>query len=218
MHYHQNATLQREIATELLWHFPIDLNTKVLDLGCGSGFIAETLDSKTLNGYDIMQTDKSPKMVSFASQFSPSMIADFDNTLPFKNNTFDVTFSSMALQWARNLTFTISEIKRVTKKFAFIAIPIDGSLAGVSNIFRSHGVEPPIITFPSIFDLQNTCDSIEIVSFKTHDSPIKTLKDMNKMELKNSNYRGRISHKFAKNLLTEIHDEWKIAFCSIMCT
>lgn len=136
MQYHTNATFQKEIArklVEIACEF-VDLkNAKTFtDVGCGSGFIAEKLLEIGVLKEKITQLDHNPSKLSFASQFGKTQIWDFNK--PYTGTEkFDVIFSSMALQWAKDFNQTLSHIDKMLAAGGvfFFAVPVNNSLESV---------------------------------------------------------------------------------------
>jgi len=107
-----------------LSHSKLNLNSVVLDVGCGTGVLAEKIvnDVKFIVGVDF-----SRKMLDRArsrlKQFNNAAIicADADS-LPFKNGKFTHVFAITLLQNMPNPADTLNEIKRIAKAGALIVI------------------------------------------------------------------------------------------------
>ncbi|MGR5237747.1 malonyl-ACP O-methyltransferase BioC [Vibrio alfacsensis] len=131
--YDKHAAFQRDVGQRLLEKLPSDLtNKRVLDLGCGTGYFSELLQQR---GADVVCADISPAMLDKARERCGDkrmsyVLADAEN-LPFDDLSFDYVFSSLALQWCADLSFPLSEIRRVlnvTGKGCFSTL-VDGSLS-----------------------------------------------------------------------------------------
>lgn len=139
MLYHNHATLQRNIAATLIEiskeFIKIDGSKKIADIGSGSGFIAEHLLKIGAKRSNILQLDKNPEMLEFGQKFGRTQICDFDYELNI-GERFDIAFSSMSLQWSRDINYTISNVKKIlTDDAIFIfAVPIAGSLQELYRI------------------------------------------------------------------------------------
>lgn len=121
----------------------IKKEAKILDLGCGSGFVPETL--KKYFQADIFGVDIEDLRV--VKQF-PFQIFD-GKKLPFKDNFFDVVFISYVLHHADNQKELISEARRVTKDKVIIYEDIpEGILGKLGNFLHS-------ITSRLIFPIQD---------------------------------------------------------------
>ncbi|MDX1949001.1 MAG: methyltransferase domain-containing protein [Rickettsiales bacterium] len=107
--YNQNAILQKKVAENLanLIKAELSQNSKILDIGSGTGFIAEFLGE-----FNIIQSDFSFEMCNINKKFGKSIVADFD-ALPFQKNSFDFVTSSLALQWSLDIEKTFVEIQKI---------------------------------------------------------------------------------------------------------
>ncbi len=95
---------------------------KVLDVGCGSGlFFPEVADKAGV----VVGVDVSKKLLLKAKEHTDRNVhvvqADADH-LPFKDGTFDATFSFTVLQNMPQPNKTLTELKRVTARCGKIAI------------------------------------------------------------------------------------------------
>jgi len=81
---------------------------KIIDLGCGKGALSRAL--KDLN-WDITAIDVNPPELSDI----PTLKADLNKPLPFKDNTFDVVVSSEVIEHLENIHQFVREIHRILK-------------------------------------------------------------------------------------------------------
>lgn len=119
--YSQHDFLQREIASRVFERLSL-INIKpknILDLGCGNGASSRELKS-TFSASKITAVDIAPGMLEEAKK-SQSWFktihyqqADIDQ-LPFENNSFDLLFSNLTIQWLPDLKITFKELNRVLK-------------------------------------------------------------------------------------------------------
>jgi ubiquinone/menaquinone biosynthesis C-methylase UbiE len=96
----------------------------VLDAGCGVGLLFEHVAEKVkiLVGADISKGILKEARGKARNHENVALIlADVDN-LPFPHQIFDVVFAITIVQNTPNPTFTINEIKRVTKPKSTIVI------------------------------------------------------------------------------------------------
>lgn len=115
--YDHYADFQLRVANTLLKWVP-DLNGKVLDLGCGTGYCLQAMEKKPAVTYRL-GLDISAGMLDQAQlKFQKSdaaprwCIADFES-LPFSPGSFDYIVSSLAVQWCDALCSTLCELRRV---------------------------------------------------------------------------------------------------------
>jgi malonyl-CoA O-methyltransferase len=127
--YEKEAVLQREAGKHLIEFAKPNLKGKILDLGCGTGFLGEFID-KNLIGLDI---SKSMLEIANSKGYTPIQ-GDIEN-LPFKSNTFDTILSNFSLHWL-DLDKAFSEVNRVLKKESYFIfnIPIKNTLSIIEKI------------------------------------------------------------------------------------
>lgn len=117
--YDDVAGLQRAVGNELFSRLPQELSTAsvVVDLGSGTGFFTTQLAQRFLNS-TIVGLDLAEGMLRYAAQHSaPSatwLCGDAEK-LPLANDSVDLIFSSLAIQWCDDLTGLMSELVRVLK-------------------------------------------------------------------------------------------------------
>jgi trans-aconitate 2-methyltransferase len=107
-HYHQNSTVQKSLADELLsWH-TIQPNENILDLGCGDGVITAKLSQMVPQG-KVLGIDPSSEMIALARQGFPK--SDFAH-LDFQigkaedyhgQNHYSFITAFNCLHWVRDL-------------------------------------------------------------------------------------------------------------------
>ena len=144
---YKHALLQLKLKSE----------SKILDVGCGSGLLFSFLPSKVRM---IVGIDISNKLLLKAkkeeNRHSIHLIqADADN-LPIKDNIFDVVFSFTLLQNMPNPKTTIKEIKIVTKndgKIILTALKKAFSLKDFCDILKKSGLNT--IAIESVDDLKD---------------------------------------------------------------
>ena len=121
--YDNHAKLQQQVLEELVNKAKplLTPNAKIFDAGCGTGRLADLISG------DIIQLDIAHNMCEMAAKNGkPTINGDISN-LPFADNSFDVVFSSLALQWSPELEKSLDEIKRVLKPNGIMAISSFGS-------------------------------------------------------------------------------------------
>tara|TARA_Y100001956_G_scaffold79258_1_gene92131 strand:- start:4453 stop:5256 length:804 start_codon:yes stop_codon:yes gene_type:complete len=130
--YDAHAAFQRDVGQRLLDNMPLDLSgKKVLDVGCGTGYFSQLLRAR---GAEVVCFDLSEEMLLAArSRCGVSHMSYHQGDaeqLPFKSNTFDFVFSSLALQWCQDLAIPLAEMRRVTKAHGgiYFSTLMDGSL------------------------------------------------------------------------------------------
>lgn len=88
---------------------------KVLDLGCGDGAVASYLQKHV--GIEVTGADISIGALRVAKKRGIKTVqVDVEKKLPFKKGEFDVVFWGDNVEHLFDPEFTLSEIKRITKK------------------------------------------------------------------------------------------------------
>ncbi|MDI9244889.1 malonyl-ACP O-methyltransferase BioC [Marinobacter sp. CHS3-4] len=88
-----------------------------LDLGCGTGWFTREIGERGRVEHTV-GVDLAPGMLQFAKSACPTdlqwLAADAE-VLPFKDNSVDLIFSNLMIQWAENPEQVLSECRRVLK-------------------------------------------------------------------------------------------------------
>lgn len=111
--YDRFAHVQRRVAADLYQFCPM-FSGSVLDLGCGTGYMAERLLKSALPPH-VLLADLAQPMVKIAREKLPAlsgMVADAES-LPLQDQSLAGVVSSLALQWCRDLTTVAQEAHRV---------------------------------------------------------------------------------------------------------
>ncbi|WP_179371823.1 class I SAM-dependent methyltransferase [Nitrosopumilus ureiphilus] len=148
-----------ELATALEM-FPKKKNLEVLEIGGRDGFQAELISK---NGYNVTSIDIKPLF----PQFFPVQKGDI-NKLNFKENSFDIIFSSNMLQEIVSIKEAFNEMKRVLKKDGVIIHIVPSSWWSLITNFWHYCLIPKYLIkskkFQSIFNsdikMENTNKNI----------------------------------------------------------
>lgn len=107
--------------------------TLILDVGCGTGIV--TRDIVHLTRGSVFAIDESSDMVSVAQQ----VLHQYDNvhlqigsaeTLPFPDETFDITTCNLVLMWAHHPYQVVREMARVTKNGGTVLASLEPDYGG----------------------------------------------------------------------------------------
>ena len=168
--YDVSARLQRFSGKNLMPWLPKNKDLTVVDLGCGTGFFTDLLSSNydTVIGFDI-----SSSMLNYAKKKRASSIHWLEgdaHKLPFQDNSIDVIYSNLVIQWCDPLNVAITEILRVLKPggcFIFTTL-IDGTLYELKSSWSEVDNDKHVIDFKQSTDLRSLFNtSISTVAEET---------------------------------------------------
>ena len=115
--YDQVALFQKEIGAELLEKLPVGNSvSRVLDLGCGTGYYLQFLHSRYPEA-DILALDLAFGMVQRVRERIESVFCCCGDAerLPIAANQFEIIFSNLALQWCDDPGRLLREIYRILR-------------------------------------------------------------------------------------------------------
>jgi len=139
--YNSAADVQLDISFDAMVYVPPAYKNG-LDIGCGTGRISQQLATRCNT---LVAMDLAFGMLSYAKENSldadPSICwlqGDAD-CLPMADNSVDMVFSSMALQWSDNQQKVLAEVARVmtTGAHAVLAIMCDGSFNQLNDSWQT---------------------------------------------------------------------------------
>ena len=119
--YDSSASLQQRVATKLRSHLPTfdrDSPLTMLDMGCGTGRETAALQlhypKAIITGLDLSEGMLAYARSHYLLEIGIWIQGDIER-MPFTNNTFDLAFSSLAIQWCESLGNVLVEVYRVLK-------------------------------------------------------------------------------------------------------
>ncbi|PCJ86985.1 MAG: malonyl-[acyl-carrier protein] O-methyltransferase BioC [Thiotrichaceae bacterium] len=119
--YSQYAVLQNEVCNRLLEKLDVvKINPEyILDAGAGTGAALPDLFERYKKA-QLVALDLSENMLAQSAQHgrllrTPHLVCADIEKLPFADNTFDLVFSSLSLQWCNDLNAAFLEARRVLK-------------------------------------------------------------------------------------------------------
>ena len=233
--YDSHAELQREIGRRLLAHLEFTKITpaKILDVGCGTGFFTRLLAEKYQKS-DIYAADLSESMVRHTKNAHPRRwpwqrkyhhaVSDAV-ALPFKDGSFDLVTSNLAMQWVPEPQAMMKEMRRVLAPGGLLLfstfgrrtlIELKQTLAEVSDN-HSNSVLP----FPDVMSLGDSLAKVAVEAPVT-DADMFTLTYPDTMalvrELKGigasaSAIQGRSGGLYGRALLRNLDNHYRAKFC-----
>ena len=98
----------------------ISQDTKILDVGCGSGKLTRFWSRK---GYDILGLDISDQALAFTHSKGTAVVKADVRKLPFKDDTFGLVYSDGLLEHFTDPESILAELFRVSKTYVFTLVP-----------------------------------------------------------------------------------------------
>lgn len=135
--YNPAARLQRYMGQVMLDQLATEPDSRpnpglVLDLGCGTGWFTGELGDRCSASLTL-GADLAPGMIEFARSVCPknlAWLAADAEALPLADNSVDLIFSNLMIQWAENPRQVLSECRRVLRPGGRLLVStlLDGTL------------------------------------------------------------------------------------------
>lgn len=108
---------------------------EILCVGCGT---AEESEELTRRGAQVTGIDLSPVSVKFAQESYPAsrFAVSRMERLPFKDHSFDMAYSSLALHYPEDLKGTLTEIKRVLRDGGILQCSLGHPVRYSGDVYR----------------------------------------------------------------------------------
>lgn len=158
--YDKSARLQRNTGKHLMPWLPDNNDLTVLDLGSGTGFFTNLLASKYKQ---VIGVDISGKMLGFANQNRHHDIHWLQGDaykIPLQDNSIDLVYSNLMVQWCDPLMPIINEVMRVLKpggSFVFSTL-VEGTLFELKSSWAAVDNDQHVIDFKSDYDVLSLLD------------------------------------------------------------
>ena len=159
--YDKTAVLQAEVLSRLLERLQYIKHkpASILDVGCGTGKGIRGLQ-KHYPGARVHAMDIAHQMLLEASRQyrwwskKPRVVADMES-LPFRAASFDMLFSSLALQWSNDLKQSLNELARVGKPGGLLMFATLGpmTLNELDQAWRDIDNQPRVHDFIDMHDV-----------------------------------------------------------------
>lgn len=132
-------------------HFRLKPGTKLLDAGCGYGYIMRTYGPYCLPGGELVGLDRDKKLMAVAARFcrkdgldkAARFVCSDIYKMPFPDNTFDVGIAHVVLIHLAEPERVLDELIRVTRRGGCIAL-FEPARSGGSSTGWSSWHEPTI--------------------------------------------------------------------------
>ncbi len=174
----------------LLENIPLQTDSTVLDIGCGTGFPLFELAGRLGNTSHIVGLDvwlaalnrANQKRLQF-NQTSVSLVGYDGTTFPFQDNIFNLIISNLGVNNFANPRQTVQECYRVTKAGGYLALTtnLNGHMGEFYKIFRQ-----VLVSFGNDVYLQR------LDTHKSHRGTTNTVSDLltnNRYTFKDMNIR-----------------------------
>jgi len=99
---------------------PLENISRVIDIGCGEGFIINCLDMPDVTGVDI---SKNALKLAKDKNRNSNLCAGSVYELSFKNDSFDLAIATEVLEHLEEPERAIQEIKRVSRNYCVFSVP-----------------------------------------------------------------------------------------------
>ena len=143
--YNKHNMIQAEVAKALIEKIPLGKYGNILDLGCGSGEVFKNLQKQHIHFDSFTAFDSAQNMLAIHPEAGnvTKVCADFNDENFLKvlpQEKYDLLFSSSAIQWSRDLNFTLSAISSLAKT-AYLAIFTSGTF---KTLHQTANIRSPI--------------------------------------------------------------------------
>lgn len=161
--YSQAASLQQAVGKNLISLVPGKSYQTCIDLGCGPGEHLPALQKISDNLFAVDISTSMLKALSQTNTNATGVCGDAEQ-LPFADNSVDIIYSSLTLQWCSDLLSVMEEAYRVLKPggiFAFSCL-LEGSLWQLKKAWRSVDDFEHINRFPTMAELDRAIESARL--------------------------------------------------------
>lgn len=165
--YMQGARLQQQVALDALAMLPKAKHGHLLDLGCGPGWLHPRL-TEHCAGFSAV--DLSAGMLATASKagLAEHYLQADAQQLPLADNSVQVVFSSLMLQWCDTPAAVFAEIGRVLRPGGKLVITtlVEGTLCELSQAFASLDSYPHVRRFLPVDNVEQAALATKDVSWQ----------------------------------------------------
>ena len=122
--YSELSDLQRKHGEELIKKLSLGKNVKILDLGCGTGYLSSLLADSVGPGATVVAIDPNKSRLELAQkQYSrPNLLFVEANDVSLPEDQYDLVFSNYVLHWIENKAAVLKKVHQNLKpggQFAF---------------------------------------------------------------------------------------------------
>lgn len=162
--YDQHAKVQKSAAlrlSKLLDEHNLT-PTKVLEIGCGTGFLSQYL-LKLFPSSSFNFSDFSPSMLRICKKNTSHKknvkysLMDMDHLK--LHEKYDLTTSSLAFQWSQNIAKLLVFLSKYSHNIVFSTL-LNGTFIEWSHLCKIYNMENGVLQLPSKSDLQKTMEKL----------------------------------------------------------
>ena len=223
--YDEAAVLQKEVCQRLLEKLDVvQLSPEwILDAGTGTGEAVKPLQ-KRYKKADVVLLDLSESMLQKAVKQGvvfrkPHQVCGNIESLPFANQSFDLLFSNLAMQWCNDLGATLTEFKRVLKPGALLQFATFGpdTLKELRASWKKVDEAVHVNSFIDMHDIGDALlqvgfaepvmeSEIITVNYKEVDTLMQDLRDIGANVTANGHRQGLLT----RNMLRQLREAYEV--------
>ncbi|MHA6495081.1 malonyl-ACP O-methyltransferase BioC [Pseudomonas borbori] len=171
--YDSVAALQRAVGHELLARLPESCTpARWLDLGCGTGYFSRALGRRFASAEGVA-LDIAEGMLRYAQPLAGAQhfVAGDAERLPLRDESCDLLFSSLALQWCADFAVVLGEARRLLRPggvLAFSSLCV-GTLQELRDSWQAVDGFVHVNRFRHFEDYQGLCaaSGLQLLSLQT---------------------------------------------------
>lgn len=223
--YDEAAVLQKEVCTRLLEKLDVvRLSPEwILDAGTGTGEAVKTLQKKYKKAelvlFDLSEAmlQKAVKQGAFLRK--PHQVCGNIESLPFADQSFDLLFSNLAMQWCNDLGAALVEFKRVLKPGALLQFATFGpdTLKELRASWKKVDEAVHVNSFIDMHDIGDALlqagfaepvmeSEIITVNYKEVDALMQDLRDIGANVTANGHRQGLLT----RNMLKQLREAYEV--------
>ena len=171
--YSDNAIIQKQMAEKLVAEISDKSFDKILELGCGTGFVTKLLQQKNYSEYvAIDMVGNCGKYISEISEKIKFVCGDIEDNEDIYNTKYDLIISNAVMQWIDDLPQFIRKLKDNLADGGYIVFTLFGKenykelSPFVKNPLKYYSVEE-IKDFCSGFEIVKIYDEKSVMNFDT---------------------------------------------------
>ncbi|MBA2815131.1 malonyl-ACP O-methyltransferase BioC [Candidatus Pantoea persica] len=212
-HYEQHAELQRRCGDALLALAPAVAGGDLLDAGCGTGWYSRQWRQR---GQRVVALDLSPQMLQQARSLDAVtcyLAGDID-ALPLADQSIDLVWSNLAVQWSSDLRTALRQFARVLRPEGTMLFStlLAGSLQEVHDAWRPLGAEEHANRFLTEAEVRAAGDGLnlrfipqtQVMHFPSALSAMQSLKGIGATHL----HQGRDGSPLTRQRLARLEALW----------